>query len=147
MSRPGLPMDIPNFHWKGTNNLEWNALGLVYPFLALNKHGTWFIRPNCFWAWYSLQVKEVCEGHFPAGNYMFKVNNRNKGARCETCLKSTINTPEQRHRSGVVIVNHEHISHLVCINFEQVNVGWVGSLREGGLFRYVKVAKDCRNIY
>ena len=35
--------------------------------------------------------------HCPAGNYMFKVNKRNTRTRCETCLKLTIKTPEQRH--------------------------------------------------
>ena len=44
----------------------------------------------------------------PAGNYMFKVNNRNTGTRCEICPKLTIKTPERRHwcRSGVFIVNY-----------------------------------------
>ena len=32
----------------------------------------------------------------PAGNYMFKVNNRNTGAMCEICSKLIIKTPEQR---------------------------------------------------
>ena len=33
----------------------------------------------------------------PAGNYMFKVNNRNTRTRCEICAKLTIKTPERRH--------------------------------------------------
>ena len=33
--------------------------------------------------------------NFPAGNYMFKVNNKNTRTRCETCSKLTIKTPEQ----------------------------------------------------
>ena len=32
----------------------------------------------------------------PAGNYMFKVNNRNTRTRCEICLKLTIKIPERR---------------------------------------------------
>ena len=32
----------------------------------------------------------------PAGNCMFKVNNRNTRARCEICSKLTIKTPERR---------------------------------------------------
>ena len=46
--------------------------------------------------------------HLPAGNYMFKVNNRTK---CEICLKLTMKIPERRQwpRSGVFIVNFEHI--------------------------------------
>ena len=53
----------------------------------------------------------------PAGIYLLKVNNRNIRTRCEICSKVTIKTPEQRHwrRSGVFIVNFEHISHLVLV--------------------------------
>ena len=52
----------------------------------------------------------------PAGNYMFKVNNRNTRTGGVTCLKLTIKTPERRRRgSGVFIVNFEHISHLVLM--------------------------------
>ena len=32
----------------------------------------------------------------PAGNYMFKANNRNTRTRCEICSKLTIKTPERR---------------------------------------------------
>ena len=55
--------------------------------------------------------------HNPAGIYLLKVNNRNTRARCEICSKLTINTPERRQwrRSGVFIVNFEHISHLALV--------------------------------
>ena len=55
--------------------------------------------------------------HFPVGIYLLKVNNRNTRTRCEICSKLTIKTPERRHwrRSGVFIVNFEHISHLVPV--------------------------------
>ena len=45
----------------------------------------------------------------PASICLLAVN-RNTRARCEICLKLTINTPEQCHwqRSGVFIVNFEH---------------------------------------
>ena len=48
---------------------------------------------------------------------MSKVNNKNSRARCEMCLKLTIKTLERRHwrRSGVFIVNFEHILHLVLV--------------------------------
>ena len=54
---------------------------------------------------------------YSAGNYMFKVNNRNTRTRCEICSKLTIKTPErwQWRRSGVFIVNFEHISHLALV--------------------------------
>ena len=41
--------------------------------------------------------------YFPAGIYLLKVNNRNTRTRCEIC------------RSGVFIVNFEHISHHVLV--------------------------------
>ena len=54
---------------------------------------------------------------YPAGIYLLKVNNRNTRTRCEICSKLTIKTPERRQwrRSGVFIVNFEHISHLVLV--------------------------------
>ena len=60
-----------------------------------------------------------------AGIYLLKVNNRNTRARFEVCSKLTTKTPERR-RSGVLIVNFEHTSHLVShiVNFEQVNAVW-----------------------
>ena len=63
----------------------------------------------------------------PAGNYMFKVDNKNTRTRCEICSKLTIKTPEQRwHRSDVFIVNFEHISQIsvFIVNFGQANVSW-----------------------
>ena len=44
---------------------------------------------------------------FPAGNHMFKVNNRNNRTRCELRLKLTTKTQRRRQwrRSGVSIVN------------------------------------------
>ena len=52
-----------------------------------------------------------------AGNYMFKVNNKNARTRCEICSKLTINTPARRHWhcSGVFIINFEHISLPVLV--------------------------------
>ena len=54
---------------------------------------------------------------------MFKINHKN-----------TRMTWRQWLRSGVFIVNFEHISKLFSsvpiVDFEQVNVGWVDSLTE-----------------
>ena len=66
------------------------------------------------------KASEFLDSHLKtitAGNYMFKVNNRNTRTRCEICSKLTIKAPEQRQwrRSGVFIVNFEHISHLVLV--------------------------------
>ena len=48
---------------------------------------------------------------YPAGNYTFKVNNKNTRTRCEICSKLTIKRPErcQWRRSGILIVNFEHV--------------------------------------
>ena len=55
--------------------------------------------------------------HYPADIYLLKVNNRNSRTRCEICSKLTIKIPERRQwrRSGIFIVNFEHISHLVLV--------------------------------
>ena len=54
---------------------------------------------------------------FPVGIYLLKDNNRNTRLRCEICSKLTIKISErrQKRRSGVFIVNLEHISHLVLV--------------------------------
>ena len=72
-----------------------------------------FIELNCS----CKHIKTKLEIANPAGIYLLKVNNRNTRTRCEICSKLTINTPERRHwrRSGVFIVNFEHISHLVLV--------------------------------
>ena len=58
------------------------------------------------------------EKTFPAGNYMFKVNNRNTRTRCEIYSKLTIKIPERRlWRLLMAFVS--------IIYFEQINAGWV----------------------
>ena len=53
----------------------------------------------------------------PSGIYLLKVNNRNTRKRCEICSKLTIKIPERRQwrRSGIFIVNFEHILHLALV--------------------------------
>ena len=51
--------------------------------------------------------------NFPAGQYMFKVNNKTTRTTCEICSKLTKKTTKRRCRFGVFVVNFEHISHLV----------------------------------
>ena len=53
----------------------------------------------------------------PTGIYLLKVNNRNTRARSEICSGLAIKIPERRQwrRSGIFIVNFEHISHLVLV--------------------------------
>ena len=58
----------------------------------------------------------ACNSH-ASRNYLLKVNNRNTRTRCEICSKLTLKIPKQRQwcRSGVFIVNFEHMSHLVLV--------------------------------
>ena len=56
----------------------------------------------------------------PAGNCMFKVNNRITRTRYEICQELTIKTLEQRqwrqwHLSRVFIVNTGYISHFILV--------------------------------
>ena len=54
---------------------------------------------------------------YPLGIYLLKVINRSTRARCGICSKLTIKRPERHHwrRSGVFIINFEHISLLVLV--------------------------------
>ena len=51
-----------------------------------------------------------------AGNYMFKINNRNTRTRCKICSKLTIKTPER--------CQFTPCSSVSIVNFEQINAGW-----------------------
>ena len=53
----------------------------------------------------------------PANIYLFKVNNRNTGKECEICSELKIKPPEKHnyHRSGIFVVNFEHISQLFLV--------------------------------
>ena len=56
--------------------------------------------------------------NYPSRHYLLKVKNRNTRTSCEKkCSKLKRKTPEWRQwrRSGVFIVNFEHISHLVLV--------------------------------
>ena len=64
---------------------------------------TWAIKLNRALVW---------NGKPPASIYQLKVNNRNTRTGCEICSKLTIKT-RQWCRSGVCIINFEHISLLV----------------------------------
>ena len=84
---------------------------------------------------------------------MFKVNNRNARAGGEICLKLTIKTPERRHlrRSGVFIVNFEHISHPVLVILlstfsRQMQAGYESLPRNGSILLYkqsIRVLDNC----
>ena len=56
--------------------------------------------------------------NFLANIYLFKFNNRESRKKCEISLQLAIKTPERRQwrRSGVFIINFEHISHLFLLS-------------------------------
>ena len=58
------------------------------------------------------------EKTFPAGNYMFKVNNRNTRTRCEMYSKLTIKIPERRLLRLLM-------TFVSIVYFERINAGWV----------------------
>ena len=64
-----------------------------------------------------IQSLLIANGPYPVGIYMFKFNNRNTRTRYEIRSKLTIKTPERRkcRRSGVFIINFEHISYFVLM--------------------------------
>ena len=86
----------------------------------------------------------------PAGNYIFKVNNKNTRTRREICSKLTIKTQERRRGccSGVFIDNFEHISHHIS-HLVFLNAGW-----ERGIFSPIfevtvlqeSIILDCKQL-
>ena len=54
---------------------------------------------------------DVSWNYFPAIIYLLKVNNKNTRKRCDICSKLT----RKARRSGVFIVNFEHISHIFLV--------------------------------
>ena len=99
------------------SNLKWFRNIPMYEIgfynISWKKKKKLITRANCL---LSLFIQSFCEWltNNPAGNYMFKVNNRNTKTRYEISSKLTIKTPEQYHwrRSGLFIVNFEGTSHL-----------------------------------
>ena len=55
----------------------------------------------------SVYFPELPISYYPAGNYLFKINNRNTRTRCGICSKLIIKIPEQRHY-------HTETSPLIC---------------------------------
>ena len=54
------------------------------------------LRMKCFLCEMFDRRKSLLLALFPAGNYMFNVNNRNNMTRCKICSKLTIKIPERR---------------------------------------------------
>ena len=73
--------------------------------------------------------KFFCINCYPAGNCMFKVNDRNTRTRCDICSKLTIKTPERRQESFWCLYCQLWTYSTPCfslpvVNFEQVNTSW-----------------------
>ena len=66
----------------------------------------WLSLLSCFLHMQNQLKDTIIQNFSPAGNYMFKVNNRNTRARC---------FPGVFQGSDVFIVNFEHISHIVLV--------------------------------
>ena len=69
------------------------------------------------WTNHTILINILFFGRCPASIHLLKVNNSNTGTRCEICSMLTIKIPERRQwrRSGICIVNFEHILHLVLV--------------------------------
>ena len=57
----------------------------------------------------------------PAGNYMFKANNKNTRTKCEICSKLTIKIPERRRWH--ICTYFTPCSSVFIVNFEKVDAG------------------------
>ena len=92
-------------------------------FNAIIKLSLCFQPVQYFWSYRNLsidlQIANQLTDFYMTGTlwwaniYLFKVNNRNTGKRCDIRSKLTIKIPEQCHRrhSSVFVVNFEYISH------------------------------------
>ena len=70
--------------------------------------------------------------YWPTNIYLFKVNKKNIGKRCEIFSVLTIKTPDWRKwcHYAVFILNFEHILHIFpvfIVSFEKVKVCWIVS--------------------
>ena len=89
-----------------------NCGHLKHPNRKISNHYTFTFIKALYVYWFVLFLQLV-----PASQYLFKVNNRNTRIRCDICSKLTLKTHELRNWrcSNVVIVNFEHMSHLVLV--------------------------------
>ena len=69
----------------------------------------------------TIKTPERCQAFWflnQANIYLLKIINRNTRKICEICSKLTIETPERcnwHRRSGVFIINFQHILHLFLV--------------------------------
>ena len=69
------------------------------------------------WVKVRKRAEQKSHSSFPAVIYLLKFNNRNTRTKSEIYSKLALKTPERRqwYRSGVFIVNFEHISHFILV--------------------------------
>ena len=84
---------------KGTKGATFNALELFkekirkYKVLLQRKTHAFHFST---WERFRLLLFSIYWSHCPAGNYMFKVNNKSTRRRCEICLKLITKIPERQ---------------------------------------------------
>ena len=127
---------------KSINHVSINLV-LLSLLLTLSRHfstewiGIYKVRPlqwDLFEGYYTEYLWTPASANVTSSNqdniYLFEVNNRNTRKKCKICPKLRQKTLERPHwpRSGVLVVNFEHISHLflvflLCILNRQILAG------------------------
>ena len=54
-------------------------------------------------------------GKYQAGNYIFRINNRNTRTRCEICSNLTIKTPERHHLVSLLLTLNIFRTFFYCL--------------------------------
>ena len=108
----------PNWKFRQMALKNFQATFLLgFPCLDIVRHHQSRSVKFIFQIWWNYTSPKSSSETNSAGNYIFKVNNKNTRTRSEICSKLTINTPErcQWRHSSVLIVNFKHISHLALV--------------------------------
>ena len=106
---------------------ERTVLRFIYGVLILCQYCMYNMSNMLIWIImlsFKIKIKIRLLGQFSANKYMLKFNNRSTTKRCGICLKLIIRAPKRCAtdvalfsllfllRSGIFIVNFEHISYL-----------------------------------
>ena len=112
-----LPVVPSSTNGKPSNSSSGSAHSSFSPSFSLSSSNPTLRSSSQLTAHLTRKRDLIERSNSPAGNYMFKVNNRNTRTRCEICSKLTIKTPERCHCrcSCVFIVKSEHTSHFVLV--------------------------------
>ena len=99
----------------GVNSVTMSHAKLINQIYAIDKVISYFLHCWIVKLTFLAFIKGINSViHYSVNIYLFKVNNRNIGKRCQICSKLTIKTIEWRQwrLSGSFIVNFGHISHV-----------------------------------